>query len=80
MHNDPAGMLFYFIASYAFAAWTIFELVTDKQKNPSSQWACLAKFILGPPLMWAMGWIGMGVAVLVSGAVLIGGRVLTIRK
>lgn len=74
------AIIAYFVVSWAFAAYTIHDLLTDKQKNPSSQYACLVKFVLGPPLMAALGWTGMTIAVVISGLVLVGGRYLTTRK
>ena len=73
-------MIIYFILSYLFAAYMVYDLLTDNQPNPSSQYACLAKFILGPPLMFFWMWQGMALAVAISGLVLIGGKFLTLRK
>lgn len=64
------GMIAYFIVSWLFAAYMIYDLLN----------ACLAKFVLGPPLMALWMWWGMVLAVLISGLVLIGGRFLKLRK
>ena len=71
------GILFYFIVSWAFAIYMIRDLLTDEQPNPSSQYACLTKFVIGPPLMLFFHWTGMALAVIISGVVLFSGKYIS---
>lgn len=70
----------YFLVSWAFAAKAIHQLATDNQPNPSSQYSCLVKYLLGPPFMLLWGWTGMAVAAGLAGVVLFAGKFLALRK
>lgn len=82
MHHDAnlLAIIAYFIVSWLFAAKAIHQLFTDNQPNPSSQYSCVTKYVLGPPFMLFWGWTGMAICAALAGIVLYAGKYLRLRK